>query len=167
MANTQRGDTDGNATSVRSKAKRGRPRKSTEDDEDSQTTHFYLENADGTLVSATEIAEMSRKARTLWRTLDEEDLAPQTFGQISTKSWEYFSRLMLVDKAHDFLLLCDDGEWKLKEWCTRSYPSWHRNRFNQDDKDADKDQDTGMSILSLPRLTDIGIHSFKQWINCV
>ena len=95
---------------MRSKAKRGQPCKSTEDDEDSQTTHFYLENADGTLVSATEIAEMSHKVHTLWRTLDEEDLAPQMFGQILTTSWEYFSKLMLVDKAHDFLLLCDDGE---------------------------------------------------------
>ena len=41
---------------------------------------------------------------------------------------EYFLRTMLTDKAHKFLLLCDDGEWKLQEWSTQSYPSWYRNK---------------------------------------
>ncbi|KAH9007894.1 hypothetical protein EDB85DRAFT_2165131 [Lactarius pseudohatsudake] len=86
-------------------------------------------NEDGTPVSADIVAEMSRKACMLWAALDEDGMAPATFGGISMKAWEYFSRMMLTDEAHDFLLLCDDGEWKLWEWSTRSYPSWHCNRF--------------------------------------
>ena len=91
---------------------------------------------------------MSRKARMLWTTLDEDGMAPQTFGQISMKAWEYFSRMMLADEAHDFLLLCNDGEWKLREWSTRSYPSWHRNRFTDPKEEATKTQAKGMTLPS-------------------
>ena len=109
--NTQKGETDGNATSVQGKGKHRRPHKGT--DPDSKTSHFYLENSDGVPVSEEQIAEMSRKARMLWRMLDSDGMAPQTFSQISMRAWEYFSSMMLADEAFDFLLLCDDGEWKL------------------------------------------------------
>ncbi|KAH9007985.1 hypothetical protein EDB85DRAFT_2165047 [Lactarius pseudohatsudake] len=138
--NTNRGETDGNATSMRQKGKCGRPRKDSNDD--GHATHHYLENEDGTPVSADIVAEMSHKARMLWATLDEDGMAPATFGGISMKAWEYFSRMMLADEAHDFLLLCDVGEWKLWEWSTRSYPSWHRNRFAVP-KDATKTPEKG------------------------
>ena len=59
-ANTQRGETDGDATSARGNGKRGRPRKGT--DKDNKRTHFYLENVDGMPVTDEQIAEMSRKA---------------------------------------------------------------------------------------------------------
>lgn len=52
--------------------------------------------------------------------------------------------MILSDKTFGFLLLCDDGEWKLREWSTRSYPSWHRNRFN---KDADADTIKGEASI--------------------
>ena len=141
-ANAQRGDTDGNATSAHTKKKKGRPSKGFKIDDN--PTHFYLQNEDGSPVDDDRIVEMSRKARMLWRTLDKDNMAPPTFGQISAKAWEYFSRIMLADEAYDFLLLCDDGEWKLWEWCTRSYPSWHRNRNNEPDTDAQKN---GKSLL--------------------
>ena len=128
--NAQRGETDGNATSVRSKGKRGRPCKGS--DQGSKTSHFYLENADSTAVSEEQIAEMSRKAHMMWRTLDSDGMAPPTFGQILMGAWDYYSSMMLADEAFEFLLLCDDGEWKLREWSTRSYPSWHRNKFGKD-----------------------------------
>ena len=132
-ANTQRGETDGDATSTRGNGKRGRPRKGS--DKDNQPTHFYLENADGVPVSEEQISEMSRKARMLWRSLDSDGMAPPTFGQISMRAWEYYSSVMLADEAFNFLLLCDDGEWKLREWSTRSYPLWYRNRFTKDIED--------------------------------
>lgn len=149
QANARRGETDGNATSARSKGRRGRPRKSS-DDNNKTKTHLYLENEDGSPVDEDQIVEMSRKARMLWTTLDEDGMAPQTFGQISMKAWEYFSRMMLADEAHDFLLLCDDGEWKLREWSTRSYPSWHRNRFTDPKEEATKTQAKGMTLPSRP-----------------
>jgi hypothetical protein len=139
LSNAQRGETDGNATTVRTKGKPGCPKKKTSDQgANSKPTHFYLQNVDGTPVSEEEIAEKSRKARMLWRTLDEDGMVPPTFGQISQKAWEFFSLMILADEAHEFLLLCDDGEWKLWEWSTRSYPLWHCNRFNQALKDADE-----------------------------
>jgi hypothetical protein len=123
------------------KRKRGRPHKASiadnnDDNNNTLTSHFYLENADGIPISDEQITEMSRKAWMLWRTLHEDSLVPSTFGQISMKAWEYFASMILSDKAFEFLLMCDDGEWKLREWSTRSYPSWHRNQFN---KDADDD----------------------------
>ncbi|KAH8979543.1 hypothetical protein EDB92DRAFT_2107530 [Lactarius akahatsu] len=140
-----RGETDGNATSVQAKRKPGHPPRDSEDEED-HSAHFYLENQDGTPVDKSVIAEMSRKARMLWRTLDKNGLAPETFGKISAKAWDYFSRTILADKAHEFLLLCVDGEWKLREWSTKSYPSWYRNRHlpvktEKDSTDLDEDHD--------------------------
>lgn len=132
--NAQRGETDGDATSTRGKGKRGRPRKGS--DHDNKTSHFYLQNADGGPVTEEQIMDMSRKARMLWRALDRDGMAPPTFGQISMSAWEYYSSILLADEALEFLLLCDDGEWKLREWSTRSYPSWHRNKLN---KDADNE----------------------------
>ena len=119
---------------------RGRPTKNTDGDNE-RPRHPYLVNADGVPVSEEQVAEMSRKARMLWRMLDADGMAPLTFGQISYKAWEYYSSIMLADKLFDFLLLCDDGEWKLREWSSKSYPSWHRHRFN---KDPDDDQAKGM-----------------------
>ncbi|KAF8269528.1 hypothetical protein EI94DRAFT_1699444 [Lactarius quietus] len=120
----------------------GHPHKELNDN--SKTSHTYLENIDGVPVSEEQIMEMSRKACMLWRTLDEDGMALQTFSQISMKAWEYFSAIMLTDKSFKFLLLCKDGEWKLREWSMQSYPSWHHNRFN---KDADDASSEGKSVL--------------------
>lgn len=139
----QRGRTEGDATTTRVKGKRGRPTKNTDGDNE-RPRHPYLVNADGVPVSEEQVAEMSRKARMLWRTLDADGMAPLTFGQISYKAWEYYSSIMLADKLFNFLLLCDDGEWKLREWSSKSYPSWHRHRFNKDPND---DQVKGMSNI--------------------
>lgn len=114
--------------------------------------HFYLENTDGTLVSGSGIVEMSRKAHMLWRTLNEEtqeSMAPQTFGQILGKAWEYFLQMLPVNKAHEFLLLCDDREWKLREWCMQLYPTWYCHRFALGDKDVDKAQEIDMLTFLL------------------
>ncbi|KAH9161496.1 hypothetical protein EDB89DRAFT_2080570 [Lactarius sanguifluus] len=92
--------------------KRGHPSQDSDDEED-HSTHFYLENWDSIPIDKSVIAEMSRKARMLWHTLDKNGLAPETFGKIENRAWDYFSRTILADKAHEFLLLCDDREWKL------------------------------------------------------
>lgn len=103
LTNAQRGETDGSATLVQGKGKRGRPRKET--DPNSKTTHFYLEDANRVPISEEQIAEMSWKAHMLWRMLDSDGMAPQTFGQISMRAWQYFSSMMLADEDFDFLLL--------------------------------------------------------------
>ena len=121
------GETDGDATLVKTKRKPGHPPQESDNEED-HSSHFYLENQDGTPVNKFKVAEMSWKARMIWRTLDKDGLASTTFGKMIKPTLEYFLRTMLTDKAHEFLLLCDDGEWKLWEWSTRSYPSWYRNK---------------------------------------
>ncbi|KAI9445606.1 hypothetical protein BJY52DRAFT_1228833 [Lactarius psammicola] len=136
--------TDNPALNYWVKQKRGRPPRESDDEED-HTAHFYLENQDGTPVDKSAVAEMSQKAWMLWRTLDKNGLAPETFGKILKNAWDYFSQTMLADKAHEFLLLCDDGEWKLREWSTKSYPSWYRNKHlppktEKNSTDTDKDQ---------------------------
>ncbi|KAH9007788.1 hypothetical protein EDB84DRAFT_1447321 [Lactarius hengduanensis] len=145
-----RGETDGNVTSVQAKRKPGRPPRD----------------------------KMSRKAQMLWRTLDKNGLAPETFGKISAKAWDYFSRTILADKAHEFLLLCVDGEWKLREWSTKSYPSWYRNRHlpvktekdstdsvKDSDPSADKDEDENdlrKQALEDPKLIRMKSHDSSQ-----
>ncbi|KAI9443888.1 hypothetical protein H4582DRAFT_2189453 [Lactarius indigo] len=171
-----RGETDGNATSVQVKRKRGRPPQDSNDEED-HSTHFYLETRDGIPVDKSVIAEMSRKARMLWRTLDKCGLAPETFGKIENRAWDYYSRTILADKAHDFLRLCDDGEWKLREWSTKSYPSWYRNRHmpatpktenNSTDSDNDLDlsadhhNDPRKLLLEDPKLIRMNPHDDPQ-----
>jgi hypothetical protein len=85
LNNALQGETDGNATSMQKKGKPGRPRKDA-NNEDSKTSHFYLEDADGVPVSEEQITEMSCKAHMLWRTLHEDGMAPETFSQISMKA---------------------------------------------------------------------------------
>ena len=116
------GETDGDATSVKTKQKPGRPPQESNDEED-HLSYFYLENQDGTPVNKSEVAEMSWKACMIWQTLDKDGLVSTTFGKMIKPTLEYFLRTMLADKAHEFLLLCDDGEWKLWEWSAWLYPS--------------------------------------------
>ena len=142
QANTQRGKTEGDARSTHGNGKRKRPRKGS--DKDNQPTHFYLENADGVPVSEEQITVMSCKAQMLWRTLDINGMAPQMFGQLSMQAWKYHSSMMLVDEAFDFVLLCDNGEWKLMEWSTRSYPLWYHNKFT---RNVDNEIEKGESFL--------------------
>ncbi len=123
--NANKGTTDGHTTTSQRKRKPGHPPRKAETEED-PSMHFYLVNEGGSPVAEEEITKMSHKARMIWTFLDHEGLAPETFGQISIKAWEYYSHMMLAQESFDFLLLCDDGEWKLWEWSTRSYPSWCR-----------------------------------------
>ncbi|KAH9020485.1 hypothetical protein EDB84DRAFT_1565692 [Lactarius hengduanensis] len=146
-----RGETDGNATSVQAKRKPGRPPRDSEDEED-HSAHFYLENQDGTPVDKSVIAEMSRKARMLWRTLDKNGLAPETFGKISAKVWDYFSRTILADKAHEFLLL-----FKTEKDSTDS--------VKDSDPSADKDEDENdlrKQALEDPKLIRMKSHDSSQ-----
>src|SRR6266404_2935120 len=61
----------------------------------------------------------------LWISLGEMGLAPPTFGGMTDNAWAYFIRLMLAEPKFEFLLLCDDIQWKLRKWCIHSYSSWY------------------------------------------
>ena len=104
----------------------------------------------------------------LWRALDIDGMALPTFGQISMLAWEYYSLMMLADEALDFLLLCNDGKWKLREWSTQSYPSWHCNRLTKDtDSELTKGESIIMNwyitfIMNMPR-SGLQLHPTQQW----
>ncbi|KAI9460989.1 hypothetical protein BJY52DRAFT_243694 [Lactarius psammicola] len=119
------GETDGDSNTARAKAKPGRPRQDSY--KDSILEYIYLQNSDGTLVNKEIISRMSQRAHAIWETLDEHGLAPTTFDKISEIAWDFYARIMLNDPDFFFLRLCDDGQWKLKEWSNSSY-SWYDNR---------------------------------------
>ncbi|KAH8998856.1 hypothetical protein EDB86DRAFT_779286 [Lactarius hatsudake] len=125
-ADMNEGETDGDFSTAGTKAKPGRQRQ--DSDEDSMSEYFYLQNSDGTTVSKEVISRMSEKAQAIWEALDERGLAPTTFDNISEIAWDFYARIMLNDPEFFFLQLCDDGQWKLKEWSNSSYSSWYDNR---------------------------------------
>ncbi|KAH8978600.1 hypothetical protein EDB86DRAFT_902600 [Lactarius hatsudake] len=60
----------------------------------------------------------------LWISLDKRKLAPPTFGGLTTPAWDFYARTLLNDPKLEFLLLCDDTEWKLRLWSTKAYSCW-------------------------------------------
>ena len=87
----------------------------------------YLQNKDGTTVSGSVLHEMSSKVQLVWVSLQRRKMAPQTFGMISSEAWEFLARAVLPLQEFEFLLYCNNGQWKLKEWCKDNYSSWTRN----------------------------------------
>ncbi|KAI9440360.1 hypothetical protein H4582DRAFT_2210601 [Lactarius indigo] len=125
-----KGETDGDASMVVMKRKHGRPTAPAKSDSTESTDnggHFYLEYHDGTLVSSDDIALLSQRARMIWMELNNVDLAPPTFGQFTNIAWDFYWRSILAYPEFQFLLLCDDGMWKLRQWSTRSYSTWALN----------------------------------------
>ena len=57
----------------------------------------------------------------------ERDWAPPSFCRIWHEAWEFFASIVLNEAELDFLLLCDDGKWKLREWSKQNYSSWAGN----------------------------------------
>jgi hypothetical protein len=122
----QKGETDGNATNIAEKNKVGHPRKST-DDKDvpaDKHKHRYLEREDGTPISLLDLRLLSQKAREFWGTLLEHRYAPKTWGKVSSVAWDFYARSMLNVPGLEFLQLCDDGQWKLREWTQQNYSGW-------------------------------------------
>ncbi len=117
--NEQVGGTDGNSSASSGEQGRRHHKKL-------KPTHPYLQNKDGTPVN--DLSVMSTEVRMAWQSLHKRKMAPKTFGKISTEAWEFIARSVLPNPKLEFLLYCDDGQWKLKEWCKQNYSSWTRNQ---------------------------------------
>ena len=128
LAAQPKGETDGNATTVVTKNKAGRPHKSTDPEslgiQGDTHKHLYLEREDGTPISTSELRALSQKAHSLWQSLHIMGFAPITWGKITSLGWEYYARSMLNEPGLEFLRLCDDGQWKLREWTQLNYSPW-------------------------------------------
>lgn len=119
------------------------------------SAHYYLQHHDGTQVSKKQVAALSFDARKLWIALKDEGRAPKTFSKMSSSAWEFFSHMLLSDPDHAFLRLCDDGEWKLREWATQNYSSWTLNIGLREKKKKGQPQQKAKSennILDDPKL---------------
>ncbi|KAH9012919.1 hypothetical protein EDB84DRAFT_1568917 [Lactarius hengduanensis] len=125
LRNANKGETNGEAKSVEPAARRGRPPNDPIDQAvDNSKSSAFLHNADGTRISKEALRHLSWRARMLWISLDRRKLAPPTFGGITAPAWEYYARTLLNDPKLEFLLLCDDTEWKLRLWSTKAYSCW-------------------------------------------
>ncbi|KAH9013990.1 hypothetical protein EDB84DRAFT_1530940, partial [Lactarius hengduanensis] len=69
-------------------------------------------------------------------------------------AWDLYARAMLTDPEFDFLLLCDDATWKLREWTIQNYSSWAGNRGIRPKNTGEKTQKTvkDKDILDDPSL---------------
>lgn len=117
------GETSGDASTNNAAS----PQEPQDQAQDNYTKYYYLQHDNGTRVSKKEVARLSFDARARWFTLLEQKRAPSIFSRLSGRSWEFFSRSILSDPNHAFLRWCNDGQWKLREWCTQNYSSWALN----------------------------------------
>ena len=127
----QKGVTDANMTTVATKKKARRLQKSTETGEEDDLgingdTHkyIYLEKEDSTQISIEELQALSQKAHVVWEALVHFEIAPSTWGKITSVTWEYYAQSLLNKPGQEFLQLCDDNQWKLQEWMQRNYSPW-------------------------------------------
>lgn len=143
LRGAKKGETDGEAMSVEPPARRGRPRNDVPDDSKS---NLFLHNADGTRVSKESLRYLSERARMIWISLDKKHMAPKTFTGITKPAWDYFTRIILNDPKLDFLLLCDDAEWKLRLWSIKAYSCWSGNQGIREKKPNAKQGAKGPNI---------------------
>ncbi|KAM6490820.1 hypothetical protein JOM56_013783 [Amanita muscaria] len=112
-----KGDTNGLAAE---KPKRGRPRKS-ENEEEDNVHHPYLETVSGMPVNSAYLYRLSVKARRIWATLLKFGQAPDSYSEMDELSREYFIHEMC--QGFFELRLCSDF-WKLDLWSQKNYASW-------------------------------------------
>ncbi|KAH9047776.1 hypothetical protein EDB84DRAFT_1575085 [Lactarius hengduanensis] len=125
---------------AKAKPKVGRPSK--KDQEDADHKYLYLQGRDGVKISAEKVSKMSIKAKSVWDFLHSKKMAPPQFGKMEWPAWDLYARAMLTDPEFDFLLLCDDATWKLREWTIQNYSSWAGNRGIRPKNTGEKTQKT-------------------------
>jgi hypothetical protein len=79
-AKSDKGESNGELTAPKPKAKPGRPRK---EDQSTGASNIYLQNSDGTQINADQLKALSVAARVAWISLMERDWAPLTFCKMS------------------------------------------------------------------------------------
>ncbi|KAH8978325.1 hypothetical protein EDB86DRAFT_2994571 [Lactarius hatsudake] len=93
------------------------------------------------MISVETLRKMSEKARLVWDFLLEKKMATPQYCKLGWSARDLYTRAMLTDPEFNFLLLCDDATWKLREWSIQNYPGWAGNRglrLKNTDENADK-----------------------------
>ncbi|KAH9009745.1 hypothetical protein EDB83DRAFT_2583229 [Lactarius deliciosus] len=142
-AKAQKGESSGDPSdATKTKGKAGRPSKKAEEKEGHK--FIFLQRRDGTMISVETLRKMSEKARLVWDFLLEKKMATPQFCKLGWSARDLYTRAMLTDPEFNFLLLCDDATWKLREWSIQNYPGWAGNRGlrpKNTDENADKNED--------------------------
>lgn len=123
---------------------------------------LYIEDADGKSIDGNIAGGMRDFARSIWRSLYERGIAPETWGQATKEVREEYCREM--ESEYHVLRLCDN-HWKANALATAIYSQWYRtydkktkhrhdNDNSSDDDSNDNnnsDDDTGDGSNGPPR----------------
>jgi hypothetical protein len=141
------GETDGLAT----QQKRRGPRRKSESNAD---CHPYLENKDGSAVSRDILVKVGQKARRLWKSIHDANMAPSSWGKASESAYTYFNIEMLSEPEFEFFRYCE-GNWKITRWATKAYASWSRNHIEAGEHKTPRANKRKHELLDDPSLLQI------------
>jgi len=101
---------------------------------------LYIEDANGIPIDGNIASGIRDHARSIWRSLYERGIAPDTWGQATKEVREEFCREM--EKEYHVLRLCDN-HWKANALATAVYSQWYRtyNKKMKSCLDHDSDSD--------------------------
>jgi hypothetical protein len=120
----------------------------------------YLEGENGEQVAPATIKAIRKTLRGGWSELVNRQLAPKSWGKLTTTGHEFIHSLM--EKAYPLFTLAHNG-WKLDYLCRSSYSAWRRNHLdddgnwksrkdvNHDDSDDDSDGADSLDVKSKKR----------------
>ena len=92
---------------------------------------LYIEDENGVPVDGTITGGMRELARSIWRSLYERGLAPETWGQATKDIRDEYFREM--ESEYHVLRLCDN-HWKANALATAIYSQWHKTYYKDDEE---------------------------------
>jgi hypothetical protein len=84
---------------------------------------LYIEDANGMPIDGNIAGGIREHARSIWRSLYERGIAPETWGQATMEVREKYCREM--ESEYPVLRLCNN-HWKVNAIATAIYSQWHR-----------------------------------------
>ncbi|KAH8981089.1 hypothetical protein EDB86DRAFT_3087377 [Lactarius hatsudake] len=90
----------------------------------------------------------------IWLELDDVGLAPPSFCKMTKIAFDFFWCSILTYPEFQFLLLCEDGKWKLQQWSIKSYSNWALNNSVREAKPKDMELNDPKLIQMDPTSND-------------
>jgi hypothetical protein len=115
--------------------KKGRPAKNT--GSMTRESMAYIQDEWGKPVTEARARDICNEARKVFSKLEELNMAPQTWTKISSASSQYYRQVMYGYFPE--LQFCE-GDWKAERLGIDIYPSWSRQRAEEDDAKIKKEE---------------------------
>ncbi|KAF8968968.1 hypothetical protein BDZ97DRAFT_1754910 [Flammula alnicola] len=115
--------------------KKGRPAKNA--DSMTRESMAYIQDENGKPVTEARARDICNEARKVFSKLEELKMAPRTWTKISSASSQYYRQVMYGYFPE--LQFCD-GDWKAERLGIDIYPSWSRQRAEEDDAEIKKEE---------------------------